>query len=203
MEENNNTNLKVNIKIVAYIVFGLAIIFIGFICYDKFFNIEKAPVVNPTPINTISDDKIKVLNRVEIKDQDQVVKIEDKEFKIRKEITVDGAFLLIDDSIQELWDLETVYADFAYVTNKFILFTVAAQDGESIVYAIDKDGKEIATDDTDGTNEEARYQIHDITLNNDVIETKGHVFCGLDGNCPDKDLIIKYENNKISVVLKN
>lgn len=196
MEKDVNTNLKTNIKIIAYIVIGLAFIFIGFICYDKFFNTEKPPIPTPVPTDNIIDNKITNLDRIEITDVDQTIYIGEKEYIIKKEVTVDGAFLLIDDEIQEITDLGTAYADFAYVTNEFAFFTIVAQDGESIVYAIDKDGNALTFDDKD-------YQMQNITIDDGILIARGHIFCGLDGDCPDKDLIIEYKDNVITVYPKN
>ena len=166
-----------------------------FISYDKFINNEKPPEKTATPevTDNINDNKITNFERVTITNTDTVVKIDNKEFKIREEITVDGAYLLIDDNAIVLNEMETVYANFAYVTNKYIIFTLIGQDGELISYAIDKEGKQIIVDDS-------KYQMHDITLSDDNLIASGHIFCGLDGDCPDKELLIKYDNDKIIVI---
>lgn len=183
----------------------LLIVPLGFISYDKFFNKEKPPVSTPTPLATgeIMEDKITRLNRIVITEDDQTVGIDGKEYKLKKEISVDGAYLLIDDAIRYVFDMETAYADFAYITNKFIIFTLAAQDGEIISYAINKDDSEIGINDCadpKGDNcDENRYQMHDFKLVDGNIEASGHVFCGLDGDCPDKKLVINYSNNTITV----
>ena len=140
----------------------------------------------------INNALITKLERIEITDNDQIVKIGEKEYKIKKEITVDGAFLLIDDAIRELWNLETAYAEYAYVTDKYILFTVTAQDWESITYAINEEGHQILTNDNE-------YQIHDLKIIDGVLHASGHIFCGADGDCPDKDLVIVYAEDKITV----
>ena len=44
---------------------------------------------------------------------------------------------------------------------------------------------------------------HDIKLSDGYIHTSGHIFCGLNGNCPDKDLIIKFIDNTIIVIPAN
>ena len=90
---------------------------------------------------------------------------------------------------------EPTSAQIAYATNKYILFVAAAQDAGVISYAIDKDGNKINIVDNN-------YQIHNLVSEGDYIKARGHIFCGLDGNCPDKDLIIKYENNTITVIKK-
>ena len=205
---DNNVNKKTNnaYKVIIFLLVLLLLGAIGFICYDKFINTEKPPIPNnneiintPTPNNENQEnivvvDKITIFDRVEVIDTDKLFTIGAKVYKIRKETTVDGAFLLIDDTIREN-DLGTVYADFAYVTNDFILFTTVAQDGEVVSYAIDKEGKEIVTNNNE-------YQMHDIKLSEGRLIASGHIFCGLDGDCPDKDLIILYSDNVITVQLK-
>lgn len=198
---NNNVNEKVKTSEkfrMTFIVILLLLIIVpvGFICYDKFFNIEKPPVPTPIPTNDIVVDKINSLSRIDVNETDQVVNVDGKEYKIKREITVDGAFLLIDDSVIEVAGETTVYADNAYVTDKFIIFTMAAQDGEMISYIMDKEGNEVTYNDNE-------YQMHDFILVDGVLHASGHVFCGLDGDCPDKDLIIKYNNNEIIVSPNN
>ena len=190
---------NVNKKKTFIIVFITCLTFfaIGLVCYDKFFNKEKPPVPTPTPevTNNINDNIITNFNKIEITDENQVANVDGKEYKIKREITVDGAYLLIDDVVVDVDGDTTVYADNAYVTNKYILFTNPGQDGEIISYAIDKNGKQITVNDNE-------YQMHDLVLEDGILMAKGHIFCGLDGDCPDKDLIIKYENNIITVNIK-
>ena len=172
-----------------------------FVCYDKFINKETPPIPTPTispePTETtlIVDDKITSFERIEITDTNKIVNVGGKEFTIKQELTVDGAYLYINDVVQVPTDNETIYADIAYVTNKYIIFTNPGQDGEIISYAIDKDGKPITVNDNDD-------QMHDIVLLKDNLEASGHIFCGLDGDCPDKTLIIKYESDTIKVLPK-
>ena len=193
-EVKRNSRNKLIVVILSIFLIGA----LGFICYDKFINNEKPPVPTPTPVpsNDVDKDKITALKKVTITDVDQIVNIGEKEFKIKKETTVDGSFLLIDNDIRNIGEMDTVYADFAYATNKFIFFTIIGQDGELISYAIDSTGKEITINDN-------KYQMQDIKLVDGNLEASGHIFCGLDGDCPDKELQIKYENNIITVLPKN
>lgn len=207
LQENNNVVVEKNSnsKIVIVILVILLVGTLGFICYDKFINTEKPPV--PTSDDKINKDGITSLGRIEITGENQIVNLDGKEFKIKKEITVDGAFLLIDDNIQYVWDIETVYAEYAYVTNKYIIFTVNAQDWETITYAIDKNGNQIEVDDinkdeNDTGDNSQQYQLHNFKVVDNKLQASGHIFCGLDGSCPDIDLIINYENNKIIVIPK-
>ncbi len=197
MDNNQDKKVKTSDRfrmMFIVILFLLLIVPLIFISYDKFFNQEKPPV--PTPSTTdIIDDKITSLERVEITDTNKIANVGGKEFTIKQELTVDGAYLYINDVVQVPTDNETIYADIAYVTNKYIIFTNPGQDAEIISYAIDKDGKPITVNDND-------YQMHDIVLANDNLEASGHIFCGLDGDCPDKTLVIKYENDTITVTPK-
>ena len=221
-EENNNVNSELSSSSNNYsklIIASLAILLIGaidFICYDKFINTEKPPVPtpSPTPSVTLSDnesdsEKITMLKRIQLSDVDQIANVDGIEFKIKKEVTVDGAYLLIDDAVQDLWDFETAYAEYAYVTNKYIIFTVDAQDWETITYAINRDRIEISVDDVNKEGnekgeDERRYQIHDLKIVDGKLQASGHLFCGIDGDCPDIDLMINYnyENNAIIVTPK-
>ena len=201
-EVNNNSNDNLNVKANSYsklIIVILSILLIsaiGFICYDKFINTEKPPVPTPVPSSDVDENKITSFKKVTITDNDQIINIGEKEFKIKKETTIDGSFLLINNTIQYVDDMETAYADFAYVTNKYIIFTIIGQDGELISYAINNDGKRINTNDN-------KYQMQDIKNVDGTIVARGHIFCGLDGDCPDIELLVKYENNTITVLPKN
>ena len=145
--------------------------------------------------NTTVVDKITSVDKIAISDADQVVNLGGKDYKIKKEISVDGSFLLINDKTINTDNGGTVYADNAYVTNKFIIFTIIGQELDEIVYAIDENGNKIEISDN-------KYQIHDLKVVNEHLQASGHIFCGLDGDCPDVDLDIIYENNKIIVTPK-
>ena len=191
----NKTNSK---KDIAIIILFLIIAIMAVIITLFYSGILKGKTVdnNAQKENIVDVDKLTDVKRLIITETNQEANIGDKVYRIRREITVDGAFLYVDDVLIELENSETAYAEIAYVTNKYIIFTVAAQDWESIVYVMDKDGKAIAFESND-------YQIHDLKVNDGILCASGHVFCGVDGNCPDKDLVIKYENNSITISPKN
>ena len=204
MDNDVNKKSTGTYKIIIFLLVLLLFGAIGFICYDKFINTEKPPIPNnedttntPTPNNEEKEnivivDKITKFERTEVVDTDKAITIGDKEYKVRKETTVDGAYLLIDDAVRERGDFETAYADFVYVTNYFAIFTTVAQDGEVLSYAIDQNGNRIITNDNE-------YQMNNIKLSDGIITANGHIFCGLDGDCPDKELIILYADNTITV----
>lgn len=194
---NNNENVKKNNRMVTVILLILLLAAIGYIVYDKCIKMEKPSEMEPTNvIERVKSDKITSLKRVAITDKEEEINIDGNKYKIKREISVDGAFLLIDDALKETENGSTIYADYAYVTNKYAIFTVIAQDWETIVYIIDKDGKQITFEDND-------YQVHDFKIIDGNLETSGHIFCGLDGDCPDKELIINYVDNSITVTTKN
>ena len=195
MEKNNKKDIVIAVLvfIIAILTIVIALFYSG-ILTGKNNNTNKQDnniTIKDNNSNTITD-----VRRVIITNDNQVVKLDDMEYKLKKEISVDGAFLLIDDQMIDLENSEVLYAEIAYVTNKYLIFTVAAQDWESIVYVMDKDGKAIAFESND-------YQIHDLKVNDGILYASGHIFCGVDGNCPDKDLVIKYENNSITISPKN
>jgi hypothetical protein len=163
-----------------------------YFCNNKKANSNNKGNGNKEKEATVVVDKITSVNKISINDTNQIANVDGKEFKLKNEISVDGSFLLIDDKIQSLDNGETIYADNAYVTNKFIIFTVIAQDNESMVYVINKDGKPISF-------ESNNYQIHNLKVVNDHLQASGHIFCGEDGDCPDVDLDIIYDSNKIVV----
>ena len=196
MEKNNKKDIVIAVLvfIIAILTIVIALFYSGILTGKNSNNTNKQD--NNITIKDNNSDTITDVRRVIITNDNQVVKLGDMEYKLKKEISVDGAFLLIDDQMIDLENSEVLYAEIAYVTNKYIIFTVAAQDWESIVYVMDKDGKAIAFEDND-------YQIHNLKVNDGILCASGHVFCGVDGNCPDKDLVIKYENNSITISPKN
>ena len=212
-EVSNNSNNELNVKsnnnskIIIVILAILLIAALGFICYDKFINKEEPPVPTPVPMITpspTSTDSIKVENTIVI---DETIKL--KEISIPnsdEEINLDyighnyliqikdGNLFINNEQIIDS-NNDPVSAQTIYVTNQYILFTAVAQDLSVASYAIDKDGNKINIVDNN-------YQIHNLVSEGNYIKAKGHIFCGLDGYCPDKDLIIKYENNTITVMKK-
>lgn len=196
MENSNDNKKDIVIAILVFIIAVLIIVIALF--YSGILTGKTNKTVNEDNNTAIEVNKNQIasVSRVEINDNNQEVSIGDSKFNIRKILTVDGAFLLVNDNTIEVGNSETVYAEFAYVTNKYIIFTVAAQDWESIVYVMDKDGKAIAFENND-------YQIHDLKVNDGILYASGHIFCGVDGNCPDRDLVIKYENNHLVISPKN
>ncbi len=213
MEKRNNLYLTLSI-----ILSALVLLLGGFIVYDKVFrknessdninsfrkceNINTKCECSDCP-NSSLEEKVTNLKRIELTNVNQEINIDGKKFKIKNYITVDGLFLTINDSIQEALDTQISSADFVYVTDKYAIFTVNAQDWETITYAIDKTGAPLSINSNsndDPTGEKnGEYQMHDFKIVDGYLHASGHVFCGLDGDCPDKDLLIKFIDNALIV----
>lgn len=80
----------------------------------------------------------------------------------------------------------------AYQTEKYIFFTSVGQDDDGIVYAIDENGKEIVINDNG-------YQMHGFKIVDGYLHATGHIFCGLECDNSDKELVIKYIDNTLIV----
>ena len=84
--------------------------------------------------------------------------------------------------------------------DKFLFVTGAAQEGEIIQYAIGENGKIMINDNN--------YSIGTIKLVKGYLHASGHINCyggysvndDIDENCQDKNLLIKYANNTLTVI---
>ncbi len=210
MEEKNIKSNKYS-KIVIIILSILLIGALGFICYDKFINNEKPPVptpaspATPTPKNNETIDETNTIEKISIDETTTLKEISISDYNVEVKIDFNGQDYLIqirDGNLfinnKQIFDSnnEPTSAQIAYATNKYILFVAAAQDAGVISYAMDKNGNKLTVVDND-------YQIHSLKFENGVLTAKGHIFCGIDCNCPDKNLTINYKNNTITVIPKN
>ena len=218
MEEKLNNNEikedKDNSKIIIIILSILLVCALSFICYDKFINKEKPPVPTPTPTATVTPEPTNEVIPTDTPEPAKTVVIDEtvklKEISIpnyNEEVNIDynGRIFLIQIKDGHLFidnkqivdsNNEPISAQTIYVTDKYILFTAVGQDLSVATYAIDKDGNKVNI----VTN---NYQFYKLAVEGDYIKAEGHIFCGIDGDCPDKDLIIKYENNTITISPKN
>ena len=215
MEENlninNENNQSKNGSTIIIIVLAVLLIgALGFICYDKIINKEKPPVPTPTPgitgiptpavtdnvipANSVVIDEKITLKEISIPNYDEEVNIDYLGHNYLIQIKEGHLFINNDQKFDS--NKNPISAQAIYVTKDFILFTAVAQDLSVVSYGMDKDGNKINIVDND-------YQIRDLKVENGVLTAKGHIFCGLDGNCPDKNLIIKYENGTITISPKN
>ena len=215
MEENLNTNNEINKSknsstIIIVVLVVLLIGALGFICYDKFINKEKPPVPTPTPTitgtptptvtdsvtpaNSVVIDETITLKEISIPNYDEEVNIDYLGHNYLIQIKEGNLFINNDQKFDS--NKNPISAQAIYVTKNFILFTAVAQDLSVVSYAMDKDGNKINIVDND-------YQIRDLKVENGILTAMGHIFCGLEGDCPDKALIIKYENATIIISPKN
>ena len=226
MEDNLNTNNEINggktnnNNIIIIVLTILLVGALGFICYDKFINTEKPPVptpvptpsVNPTPTGTDNLEIIEIkegdFKEIQLTESNKIINIGNKSFNIRIEKMGDsdvaGPLYIDDVAITDKDDLN-VHAAYAYVTNDFIFFIGYGQSfyvenetyQEYITYAIDSNGDKINLS-------EHQYQLRDIHLESDEIVATGvNALDALEDKATPTKLVIKFENNTITVMPKN
>ena len=208
-EKNKGTGKSIIIAILAVLLLAAC----GYIGYDKILKEEKD--INDTvnncpkcqecesstttcncPNNNVDyGEKISSFKEIKLTDENQTIKIGDRQFKVKngKYENVDGYLSINDYIVNYSLGLGKVSIGHVYLTDKFIFSTGSAQDGEMIEYAIGEKDNGIIPNNNE-------YQMHDFKLVDGYLHASGHIFCGLDGNCPDKDLIIKYIDNTLIVV---
>ena len=207
LQENNNvvTEKNNNSKIIIVILVVLLIGALGFICYDKFINKEKPPVPTPstTPEPTDNNKSITTLKEVKLTPENQTITIGNNNLNIRIESESDYSLYINDSLVQDNHTFNetdnTLYfsSNTVYVTDNYAFFIGYGQF-DMIDYAIDSNGKEINVENNN-------YYIHDIHLDNGLIVGKGMTVTDAldeDSNAAEAELIVKYENNKITVTKK-
>ena len=207
--------MEKNRKVIVGILGGLLLISLGFICYDKFLKkdditkndcdcpkcqeCDKVKECENTPLQcncpNVSNfgEKINSFKEIKLTATNQTIKIGSKTVKVKTGTYENNdGYLAIDDYIVN-YPLGSgkVHVDKAYITDKFIFFTGVAQDGEIIQYVLGEKGEIIPNNN--------QYQMHNFKIVDGYLHASGHIFCGLDGNCPDKDLLIKYIDNTLIV----
>lgn len=185
MEKNNS---KVIITILSVLVLCLA----GFIVYDKTLNNNSKENTNNCPKceNSSSNtnnygEKISSFKEIKLTTENQTIKIGNRQIKIK---TDDFGELFIND-----YD-EKITVSKAYLTDKFIFFTGFGQDGEMIRYFLNEH-----SNFGNGFNDN-EYQMQDFKLVDGYVRATGHVFCGLDCNIINENLVIKYIDNTLIVI---
>ena len=201
-EVNNNFNNELNVKpsnnskIIIVILVILLIGALGFICYDKFINKEKPPVPTSTPTPTPTIDKsitVERLDTIKLTTVNQNIKIGNNNYSVRINSEDDYNLYINDSLISSDFAVDTVYT-----IDNFAFFTFYGKFDSSIYYAIDSNGKEIKVEDNN-------YYIHDIHLDNGLIVGKGMTVTDAldeDSNTTEVELVVKYENNTITVTKK-
>ena len=193
----------------------LSVVILGIVSYDKFIKKEEkrdvAPFV-PAPMEnnnkeitgngqgdgtgcmptSINGEKVSSVKEITLTDKNQEVKVGNKTYKIKIGSGDNYGDLLVDDSFVHSGNNDkNIYVDHAYLTDKFIFFTHGGQDADLIDYAIGETGIIVPNNN--------EYQIGDFKIVDGYLHASGHIFCGLEGNCPDKDLLIKYIDNTLIV----
>jgi len=189
-------------NIIIWILVVLLLILSGFICYDKLIrndndskkdmNCPKVDCQCKQCENNLLGEKVTSIKEFAITDKNQTVKIGKNEIKLRKEddyLLVDDNYVYAPNSSYKLVVMEV------FLTDKYIFFTNIGQDGHVIVYAIGENGK-IGINNDD-------YQMNNFRIEDGYLYAEGHVFCGLDEECSDKKLIIKYIDNTLIVTDNN
>lgn len=205
--ENNN-----GLKVMLIIFILLSVILGGFILYDKvlkeendnfiktesscdcekcekcqeFKECDNTPSQCNCPSVSILGQKISSLKKIKLTHTNQTVKVGNKEFKVK--IDDDGEYLSINDYVRG-----QVYADTAYVTDKYIFFTSVAQSGNVIQYAQGVEG-EIGVNDNGYLINDDSFKIVDKYLH-----ASGGAWCGMECELPSKDLLIKFIDNTLIV----
>ena len=207
--ENNlsNENKKGYSKIIIIVLVVLLVGALGFICYDKFINKEKPPVPTPTPTSTptptptTKNDALTILKTIQLTNKNQSISISGKVYNIRIDKSVEtdvaGSLYINDVAVLNNDGSELAVAT-VYVTDNYAFFAGHGQFEICIEYAIDSEGKQIKVEDNN-------YYIHDIHLDNGLIVGKGMTVTDAldeDSNAAEVELIVKYENNKITVTKK-
>lgn len=193
------------LTILMIVCVTLSVVILGIISYDKFLKKEEKRAVpnNVVPASNPSHDcdcpkctsdknlgeKVDSLKEIALTENNQEFKINGKVLKLRKNT---NGILMINDEIIKVGEYELEPYN-AYVTDKYIFATIMGQDGEHIDFAIGDNGEIVANNNS--------YQMMDFRINDGYLHASGHIFCGLDGDCPNKDLIIKYIDNTLIVTV--
>ena len=193
----------------------LSVVILGIVSYDKFIKKEEkrdvAPFV-PAPMEnnnkeitgngqgdgtgcmptSYNGEKVSSVKKITLTETNQEIEVGGKSYKIKIGSGNDYGDLLVDDNfVKFTFNGEHIHVHSAYLTDKFIFFTQFGQSGASIVYAISKNGEIVPNNN--------EYQIGDFKIVDGYLHASGHIFCGPEGNCPDKDLLIKYIDNTLIV----
>ena len=207
----NKSNNK-TLMILMIICVCLSIVTLGIVIYDRF--IRKEPehaVLKPIDSVSIIDnnqqknennitqcncpntsatcfgEKITSIKELNITNTNQNVKINGKNYKVRKE---DNDRLYIDDNAVFGFDHREYYAEHLYLTDKVLIFTNFGQYGETIGYALSEKGEV-------GINNNG-YAMEKFKIVDGYLHATGSTEIGFEEN-DIKDLLIKYMDNTLIV----
>ncbi len=185
----------------------LSVVILGIISYDKFVKKDEEKVVPVVPQatgqsstnceNSNFGEKVYTVNKIDLSNINQKVTIGNKTFNLKvdnHDNTQD--VLYINDEVANSYhgynNFVILVPPVAYQTEKYIIFTSVGQDDDGIDYAIDENGKEIVINDNG-------YQMHGFKIVDGYLHATGHIFCGLECDISDKELVIKYIDNTLIV----
>ncbi len=151
-ESKSRSKILVILMIICVV---LSIITLGIVVYDKFIRSDDLEHPLLKPISGSKEDAnnkcdndityVEELKDIAITDVNQSVKLGNREFKVKtgSQDNQDYVLFINDKSVSK--DNKFIYADKAYVTDKYVLFTstIAYSFEQKISYAIDIEGKEI------------------------------------------------------------
>ena len=202
MKSEESKNCSKTLIILIIVCITLSIITLGIVVYDKFIKSDSIehPILKPiagsneenkeTNNNDIS--YVKELKVIAITDVNKSVKLGNHEFKVKTGSQDNQEYVIfINDKVVSK-DNKFIHADKAYITDKYILFTSAGQNGQLIVYAIDSEGKEISV------KNDNQYQMNNFKIVSNILHAQGDKFC-FDDCGPEHDIMILYIGNSLVV----
>ena len=184
--------------ILIIVCITLSIITLGIVVYDKFIRSDTIlkPISGSNEENKETNNNdisyVKELKDIAITDVNKSVKLGNRDFKVKTGSKDNQDYVLfINDKVVSK-DNKFIHADKAYVTDKYILFTSAGQNGQLIVYAIDSEGKEISV------KNDNQYQMNNFKIVSNILHAQGDKFC-FDDCGPEHDIMILYIGNSLVV----
>ena len=152
-------------------------------------------VTNCTSIvPSLSNEKVSSVKEINLTNKNQTVKIGNKEYKVKIGTGNDHGMLQIDDNyVNTENSTEHIYVDHAYLTEKYMFFTISGQFAEWIAYVIGEEGV-VAVN-----NNEAQMQ--DFKIVNGELHATGGVphSDGYEMVIDNNDLLIKFTDNTLIV----
>ena len=198
MKSEESKNCSKTLIILIIVCITLSIITLGIVVYDNFIRSDTIlkPISGSNEENKETNNNdisyVKELKDIAITDVNKSVKLGNRDFKVKTGSKDNQDYVLfINDKVVSK-DNKFIHADKAYVTDKYILFTSAGQNGQLIVYAIDSEGKEISV------KNDNQYQMNNFKIVSNILHAQGDKFC-FDDCGPEHDIMILYIGNSLVV----